>query len=293
MVIDRRSALKAVAAVGVAAAVPRPATARERKTAPDDAVGMLYDATRCIGCKACMTACRSANKLEYEPGTELHDAPIDLSANTKNIIKLFREGDLLSYMKSQCMHCLDPGCVSACMLGSFQKREYGIVTWEGDRCIGCRYCQIACPFNVPKFEWDTPVPKLVKCEMCRHLLAEGKEPACCDVCPREAVIFGAYPELLADARARLAADPERYHPHIYGEHDGGGTQVLYLSAAGIPFEKLGLPDLGDEAAPDLAETVQHGIYKGFIAPVALYALLGAAVWRQRRSEAVAEKEVGS
>jgi len=256
-------------------------------------MGMLYDATRCIGCKACMTACRSANDLEYEAGTTLHDAPIDLSGRTKNIIKLYKEGGMLSYMKSQCMHCIDPGCVSACMLGSFQKREFGIVTWEGSRCIGCRYCQIACPFNVPKFEWDSPVPQLVKCEMCRHLIAEGKEPACCDVCPRDAVVFGRYTALLADARKRLADDPERYHPHIYGEHDGGGTQVLYLSAAGVPFEKLGLPDLGDEPAPDLAETVQHGIYKGFIAPVALYALLGAAVWRHRRSEAVAEKEVGS
>ncbi|MEZ4397136.1 MAG: hydrogenase 2 operon protein HybA [Candidatus Krumholzibacteriia bacterium] len=288
MSMTRRDALKAVAALGATAAAA-PAAARERREAPADAVGMLYDASRCIGCKACMVACREANHVPYPDGADLYYEPRDLSANCKNIIKLNKGETAWSYIKRQCMHCVDPGCVSACMMGSFQKREYGIVTWDPTRCVGCRYCQVACQFNVPKFQWDTPKPRIVKCEMCNHLLAEGGIPACCDVCPREAVIFGDYRELLADARARLAAEPERYHPKIYGEHDAGGTQVLYLAKAGFAFEDLGLPDLGDEPTPALSETIQHSIYKGFIAPAALYAALGVAVWRSKRAARVSQE----
>jgi Fe-S-cluster-containing dehydrogenase component len=287
--IDRRSVLKAAATLGLSAAAPGAVSAREARPVPADALGMLYDATLCIGCKACMTACRAANNLEYEDESALHDAPSSLNGNTKNIIKLFRDGERISYMKSQCMHCVDPGCVSACILGAFQKREYGIVSWDEKRCIGCRYCQIACPYNVPKFEWASPRPKIVKCELCRHRIAEGLEPACCEVCPREAVIFGPRKELLAEAHRRLAEAPERYASRVFGERDGGGTQVLYLAAADVSFAELGLPELGEEGVPDLSETVQHGIYKGFIGPVALYALLGAAVWRQRRINGIGEE----
>ena len=168
------------------------------------------------------------------------------------------------------------------MIGALQKREFGIVTWEANRCIGCRYCQIACPFEIPKFEWESRAPRIIKCELCNHRLAEGKEPACCEVCPREAVIYGKYPDLLAEAKRRLADHPGRYVDHIYGEHDGGGTQVLYLSH--LPFEKLGLPALGDESVPKLNRTIQHGIYRGFIAPAVLYALLGGVALRNRRSK---------
>jgi len=292
MAVDRRSVLKVIAAAG-AATVAGPAGARERPKPPEDAVGMLYDATRCIGCKSCVVACREANGMPVEELEGMWDAPISLSGKTKNIIKLYREGDTTSYMKAQCMHCIDPACVSVCMIGALQKRERGIVTWDPSRCIGCRYCQVACPFDVPKFEWEKAVPQIVKCELCRHRLDEGKEPACCEVCPTEAVVYGSYDKLLAEARRRLEADPERYYPKIYGEHDGGGTQVLYLTAAGVPFEKLGLPDLGDEPVPELSETIQHGIYQGFIAPAALFVALGAVIWRNRRShpeEGEAEEE---
>ncbi len=289
MTVDRRSILKVIAAAG-AATVAGPAAGRERPKPPEDAVGMLYDATRCIGCKSCVVACREANDMPVEELEGLWDAPIDLSGKTKNIIKLYREGDTTSYMKAQCMHCVDPACVSVCMIGALQKRERGIVTWDPARCIGCRYCQVACPFDVPKYEWEKAFPEIVKCELCRHRLDEGKEPACCEVCPTEAVIYASYDKLLAEARRRLEADPERYYPKIYGEHDGGGTQVLYLTAAAVPFEKLGLPDLGDEPVPELSETIQHGIYKGFIAPAALYVALGAVIWRNRRSSSDQDEE---
>jgi Fe-S-cluster-containing dehydrogenase component len=259
---------------------------------PAGAVGMLYDATRCIGCKACMVKCKEANELPPDPGGQMgaiYDAPDDLTGNTKNVIKLYREGDKISYMKAQCMHCVDPACVSVCMIGAFRKDKQGIVTYDPGMCVGCRYCMMACPFNVPKYQWNVAFPKIVKCEMCRHRLAEGKLPACVEACPREAVIFGKLEDLKADARKRLAADPGRYYPKVYGETDGGGTQVLYLSAAGIPFEKLGLPDIGNQPLPELSETLQHAVYQGFVAPIVIYGALGLVIYRNRKRQSSEEE----
>jgi len=284
MARTRRSFLKGLACAGATAAASAvPAVASERREAPADAVGMLYDATRCIGCKTCVVACKEANDMPPDTrGDALYDAPQALNDRTKNIIKLYSEDGRRSYVKEQCMHCIDPACVGACMIGALQKREHGIVTWDSDRCIGCRYCQVACPYNIPKFEWESTNPRIIKCELCNHRLAEGKEPACCEVCPRDAVIYGKYDELLAEARQRQADHPGRYQDKIYGEHDGGGTQVLYLS--NVPFDKLGLPELGDDAVPKLNRTIQHGVYKGMIAPAALYVTMGAVMLRNRRAE---------
>jgi len=291
---SRRSFLKGLATAGAtaaAAAAPRPARAYEPRPAPDDAVGMLYDTTLCIGCKACVVACGEANGLPPDDRKNaLYDMPTALNDRTKNIIKLYQEGERRSYMKQQCMHCLDPACASACMIGSFQKREHGIVTWDPSRCIGCRYCQVACPFQIPKFEWDEAAPKIVKCELCNHLIAEGKQPACCEVCPRHAVIYGKYTDLLEEARRRLRENPGRYVDRIYGEVEGGGTQVLYLSH--VPFEKLGLPVLGEEGVGHLNRTIQHGLYQGMIVPAALYVVLGGVALRNRRRDRKGASEGG-
>ncbi len=178
------------------------------------------------------------------------------------------------------MHCVDPSCVSVCMLGALQKSAQGAVTYDKDKCIGCRYCQVACPFNVPKFEWQSATPKIVKCELCPERRAEGKQPACTEACPRQAVIYGKLDDLKKEAHRRIAERPGFYQPKVYGEHDMGGTQVLYLSA--VPFTKLGLPDKGDRAGANVSETLQHGLYQGFITPVVLYAGLAAVVLRNRK-----------
>jgi len=271
----------AAGAGAAAAAVPGTAAASGDRHAPDDAVGMLYDATKCIGCKACVPACKEANGLPADTRVSpLHDMPMSLNARTPNIIKLYQEDGRRSYMKKQCMHCVDPNCAGACMIGALRKREYGIVTWDGDLCVGCRYCHVACPYEVPKFEWQKRVPKIVKCELCNHRIPDGGGPACCEVCPSGAVIYGKHDELLAEAHRRIEENPQRYVDHVYGEHEGGGTQVLYLSH--VPFEELGLPDLPDKPASQLTREVQHGIYKGFIAPVALYGILGVVMMRNKR-----------
>jgi Fe-S-cluster-containing dehydrogenase component len=286
--ISRRGALKAAlaGAAGAAVAAAKSVTlaAAPRLTAPADAVGLLYDTTLCIGCKTCVVACREANGLAPETGWSggLYDVPNDLDEHTKNVIKLYDDGQQRSYMKAQCMHCVDPACANACMLGAFKKREYGIVTYDVNLCIGCRYCEVACPYNVPKFQWSSATPRMVKCELCNHRLAEGKIPACVEVCPRKAVIFGKRDDLLQEAKRRLAENPGKYVPKVFGETDGGGTQCLYLSH--VPFEKLGLPALGEESTPSLQREIQEGIYKGFAAPVALYAVLGAVLLRNRKAQ---------
>jgi formate dehydrogenase beta subunit len=294
MGITRRAALQTMLAAGATAAGARPADAAVLPAPPADAVGLLYDATLCIGCKTCTVACRDANGLAPDTTASpdrLYNAPLDLSARAKTVIKLYADGPVRSYVKAQCMHCVDPACASACMLGALKKRQFGIVTYDPDLCIGCRYCEVGCPFGVPKFEFAKAAPKIVKCELCKERLAAGQEPACTEVCPRKAVIYGTRTELLKEAKRRLAESPGRYVPKVYGETDGGGTQVLYLSH--VPFEKLGLPALGDEPAPQLARSIQHGVYRGFAAPAALYAVLGLVMMRNRRSAGAAAPQGGA
>jgi Fe-S-cluster-containing dehydrogenase component len=289
MSVTRRTVLKGLAVAGAAAASAK-VEARDRKIPAGEAVGMLYDGTRCIGCRACVTRCKEANDLPVDRSADrLYDAAPDLSGTTKNVIRLAEVADgRYAFVKAQCMHCVDPACTSVCMIGALRKNAAtGVVEYEKDGCVGCRYCQVACPFNVPKFTWGKAVPQIVKCELCRHRADPARpgpfavaNPACCEACPREAVIYGKRSDLLAEAKRRIARSPGTYEPKIYGESDAGGTQVLYLAGRGVSFARLGLPDVGPDPVPELSESVQHGIYYGMIAPVVL---LGAALVSVRRN----------
>jgi Fe-S-cluster-containing dehydrogenase component len=203
VLLNRRQAFKVMIGLGgtVASAVlPEPAGAMTEEhpahpIAPPDAIAMLYDSTVCTGCKACMPACNEANGLPADtlPSGGIWDMPTGLNAQTKNIIELYQEpdSDTFAFVKRQCMHCPDPACVTGCPFGSLQKSDWGAVTWNSSLCIGCRYCEVPCPFEVPKFQWDSWNPKVVKCEFCYdQRLKKGMEPACTAACPTGTVIFG-------------------------------------------------------------------------------------------------------
>ena len=269
-----KGSLPILAAGCVSTVLPEVAHAEEEKLAPKGALGLLYDATKCVGCKSCMVACTSANELKPDTRIDgIHQAPPALNYFTKNIIKLYRtaDGSDHSYFKQQCMHCIDPGCMNACMFGGLRKdEETGVVWWLGGKCVGCRYCEIACPFHIPAFQWDGFNPKIVKCELCRDPIAKGKrkQPGCTEVCPTQAVIYGKRDELLKEAKSRIAANPGKYFEgKVYGEQDGGGTQVLYLSRVG--FDKLGLPELGEASIPSKLK-YSHMVYKWMAIPTLLY-----------------------
>ncbi|HVI92651.1 MAG TPA: hydrogenase 2 operon protein HybA [Anaeromyxobacter sp.] len=312
MSISRRDLLKGAVVAGATAVVAGKAEGREPVEPSPDAVGMLFDATLCVGCRACQTACKAANKLpadKVEANGGVYDAPNDLNGTTKNIIKAFEANGQSVFQKQQCMHCVDPSCVSVCMLGALhkegqgkrdmggEKKGTGIVIYDKGLCVGCRYCQIGCAFNVPKFEWYEAFPLIVKCELCRQRRDEKKSgplaianPACCEVCPREAVIYGRREDLLKEAKRRLAADPKRYNGHVFGEKEGGGTQVLYLAPASVTFKQLGMPELGEESQAEFSESVSHAPYLHGVTPIALYAAMAFVITRNKKKEEAAEHE---
>jgi formate dehydrogenase iron-sulfur subunit len=193
--------------------------------------GFLIDASRCIDCRACLVACSVENNVSM--------------THTRIWIKdtgvTGEYPDLKRYTAPyHCMHCVDPACVSACTVGALQQNEDGIVTYDNDRCIGCRYCMYACPFEVPHFEWDKRFALITKCDLCVARLEEGqKQPACAATCPTQAIRFGSRQEMLDLAHERIQNEPDRYIDHVFGEHENGGTSTFYMSP--VSFEQLGFP----------------------------------------------------
>jgi ferredoxin len=190
------------------------------------------------------------------------------------------------------MHCNDPACASACIVGALSKQENGAVHYDKGKCIGCRYCMIACPFQIPAYEYAQPLtPEVRKCTFCFDRISrEGGRPGCADVCPVEAITFGRRNDLLQLARKKIADDPGRYIDRIYGEHEAGGTSWLYL--AGEPFHKLGFLKLPTRPMPHLTETIQHGVFAYLWAPLTLFGALGAAMWTFNRKQMTGHSESG-
>ena len=311
--MDRRNFLKSAGAAAAAGAVATspPAQARGNRTLPPDAVGLLFDSTLCIGCKACVSACRESNGTKPEYSTEEHlwDTPLDISGRTITVIKAYRSGsgttkdsetDGYAFIKKSCMHCVDPSCVSACPVKAMKKDDKtGVVSHDKNACIGCRYCVAACPFGVPRFTYERALPVITKCQLCQHRWPEGRYSACAEVCPTGATLFGTVSDIMAEIGRRTALEPgepttfprgrlggpdqsypgfaAKYVDHVYGEKELGGTQMRIL--AGVPFAKLGYPTLPDKSFASQSETLQHTVYYGLVAPIVF---LGGLTWVAKR-----------
>jgi formate dehydrogenase beta subunit len=269
----------------------------------DEQVGCLVDTTLCIGCRQCEEACNRRNELP-RPETPFRDKSVlrEYRRPTEDAFTVVNEflgppsvdqsHKTSTYVKTQCMHCLDPACVSACIVGALTRTRDGAVAYNPDICIGCRYCMVACPFQIPAYEYETVVaPRVRKCEFCvDRAMSTGANPACAAACPTEALVFGKRSQLLELARSRIARHPVRYFDHIYGENEVGGTAWLYL--VGRDPKELGLVDLPDGSPARLTEAIQHTIFKYGAIPFVFYGALGAVMWRERRSAAAsAEGEV--
>jgi len=291
MACSRRDFFRAAGQAGMAGAIGSlmggPAAASEPQSPNENAMGVLVDLTKCNGCRRCEAACREAAGFEVPSEEELKDTAVFTQRRSLgptdytvvNQIVVPNNGDHPVYVKRNCLHCVDPACASACLVGALRKQADGAVTYDAHKCMGCRYCMVACPFEMPTYEYDNVfTPQVRKCTFCfgKDPFGNPKTPACVQACPKEVLTFGKRNELLARAYEKIAKHPDVYLNHVYGEHEAGGTSWSYLSHT--PFEKLGFIKLDADAPPRLAESVQHGVFAYFIPPVAWCALLAMTMW---------------
>ena len=240
--------------------------------------GVLVDLTRCGGCGSCSLACAQSNGL---PLTEAVPDTLDCSAYTCLQVHELTAADKSPetiYVKRQCMHCVHPACVSACTVRALRKMPEGPVVYDAVKCIGCRYCQYACPFGVPTYDWGDPFGLIHKCQFCFSRLSQGHGPACVEACPNGALRFDRRDALLAQAHAQIETNPGRYVDHVYGEQEVGGTSMLYISP--VDFSEIGFPLLGDESIAHNADKVMQST--PIIAVTVASAITGAHLFLRRR-----------
>jgi formate dehydrogenase iron-sulfur subunit len=261
--------------------------------------GILIDTTKCIGCRACQVACKSWNNLPGRRTTFNQTWSNPSFLNSDNYTRvIFREavktdgGLSWNFVKRQCMHCNDPACESVCPVGALIKMPDGPVVYDDAKCIGCRYCMMACPFQVPKFEWESAVPLVRKCTMCAERQGIGLKPSCVTTCPTGTLLYGERADLLKEAHRRIGTQTGRYFPEVYGEKIVGGTAMLYLTSVG--FDEMGLDLRGFRT--DLGN-VPYGIYgRDWMSKVPFVALavgslaVGLHYLHRRRAEVHTEEK---
>jgi Fe-S-cluster-containing dehydrogenase component len=248
--MDRRTFLKTSATAGAAVLPINNAKAKAAKEGTEF-TGVLVDTTRCIGCRSCEVACSEANG-NFVPDVKSDSAlekVRDTSDKQFTVVNRFNTDKGEVFVKRQCMHCWQPACAAACLVNAMAKTKEGPVTWDGDKCMGCRFCMVSCPFDIPKAEYHSWNPRIMKCDMCYERLQQGRKPACVEACPTDTLMFGTKRQLMEIARHRVYSHPDKYVHQIYGEHEAGGTGFLYLSA--VPFNQIGFrTDLGTTPYPE-------------------------------------------
>lgn len=244
----------------------------------DTSVGLLIDETRCVGCRMCEGACAEAHGLPKPiPGGESVFEKLRTPTESQlTVVNRYKTATDEFFAKKQCMHCAQPACVAACLTKAMHKTKEGPVLWDESKCMGCRYCMLACPFDMPKFEYHQAVPKIRKCNLCWDRIQAGKQPACAEICPAEAILFGKRNDLIEAARKRIYEQPDAYSHSLYGEHEVGGTGCLYLSP--VPIENLGFKTtLGSTPYPEYTKQFLYSVPVILIlAPAMLLTLSKAA-----------------
>jgi formate dehydrogenase iron-sulfur subunit len=252
MTLTRRHLLKLAAASSLGVTVVGPRRVAAGAAPGTAAMAVLVDVAQCIGCRLCEGACKAYHGLPAGEVTDLSPTAFTYVRFRKiskplDHVNLGHAGANRRSYKVQCWNCVEPACASACPVAALRKTPAGPVIYDPYRCIGCRYCQLACPFQIPRFEWNRSLPVITKCNMCAERLAKNREPVCVSVCPVHALQFGPRERILAEAAARIADTPGRYVPAIYGVDEVGGTSWVYVSD--VPFDELGFPVVVREALP--------------------------------------------
>lgn len=286
------SALTACAGLGISSK----AHARPEFSGWPGSYGMLVDFTLCVGCRSCEKACNEENKLPspekpFDDDSVFNELrlPSEAAYTVVNRYENTKKPENPVFRKIQCNHCLEPACATACPIKAYTKTPQGAVIYNEDLCFGCRYCVIACPFNIPGYDYKSALePKIMKCTFCYPRIKNKQLPACAEACPGGALTFGKRDELIKIARKRIMDNPDKYIDHIYGEHEAGGTSWLYLSA--VPFEQLGFPvNLPKKPLIELTEGYLSMVPVIFTTFPAIFAALYAAT-RYRDKKSADEKD---
>ncbi len=299
MSVSRRRFLKWVGAANLTVAAGTTAHAASNQTfeGHPHSKGVLFDSTYCIGCRKCEKGCNTVNELPRPEKPFDNLAVLDRKRRTSNeaftVVNRHQpaaESDEAFYRKSQCNHCLEPACAAVCFVKALKKTPTGAVVYDASVCVGCRYCMIACPFEIPTYEYNEVLtPRVRKCTMCYPRISKGQLPGCVEACPTAALAFGEREDLLKVARRRLERQPDKYIDHIYGEDEMGGTSWMYLS--GVRFAEIGLNEkLGTKPAIEYTA----GVLSAVPIVVGLWPVFLAGSYAMtKRREKIAGQEIDS